>query len=183
MTLPRDLRTERLRLRPFERSHADDVFRYAREPEWARFLPVPQPYLREHALTFVEAQSRLDWTERFAWALTLADDPRVVGGVNLLRDRPHRVALGYSIAPRLWGRGLVAEAMRALVAAAFDTFPEVIRVYAFADARNGASLRVMEKLGLRREGLLRRHDRIRGELVDQVFCGLLREEWSGSRSR
>lgn len=83
MTLPRELLTERLELRAFELRDARDVFRYARDPEWARFLPVPQPYLREHAEAFVEAQVRLDWCAHLAWAICLLGEPRAVGGVNL----------------------------------------------------------------------------------------------------
>ena len=45
------------------------------------------------------------------------------------------------------------------------------------DARNTQWLRVMEKLGMKREGLLRRDRLFRGELVDEVVCGMLRSEW------
>jgi ribosomal-protein-alanine N-acetyltransferase len=71
--------------------------------------------------------------------------------------------------------------VRAVVAAAFDAIPGLTRVFAFADPRNAGSLRVMEKLGMSREGLLRRHDAIRGELVDNVYYGVLREEWDPAR--
>jgi RimJ/RimL family protein N-acetyltransferase len=61
---------------------------------------------------------------------------------------------------------------------AFATYPQLVRVQATADSRNIASVRVMEKLGLRREGVLRRQRVCRNELTDQVICGVLREEWA-----
>mgnify|MGYP002029209635 CR=1 FL=1 len=52
------------------------------------------------------------------------------------------------------------------------------RVWTTADARKLRSMRVLEKLGLTREGLLRSHQVLRGERVDRVYYGLLRQEWA-----
>jgi len=51
------------------------------------------------------------------------------------------------------------------------------KIWAKADPRNRRSWRVMEKLGMTREGLLRGHLKVRGERVDDVYYGILREEW------
>jgi RimJ/RimL family protein N-acetyltransferase len=64
-----------------------------------------------------------------------------------------------------------------VLAAAFAAHGGLMRVGASADARNVASTRVMEKLGMKREGLLRCNRFERGEPVDEVFYGLLRSEW------
>ncbi|MYL06055.1 MAG: GNAT family N-acetyltransferase [Gemmatimonadales bacterium] len=84
--------------------------------------------------------------------------------------------MGYSLARKHWGRGLTAEAARAVVDWGFRE-RGLAKVYAYADARNAQSLRVMEKLGMTREGTLRSHRTLRGERVDDVYYGLLRVEW------
>jgi RimJ/RimL family protein N-acetyltransferase len=71
----------------------------------------------------------------------------------------------------------MTEAAGAVIEAAFSTYPELNRMRAMADSRNGASLQVMVKLSLVREGVLRQNRFIRGEFIDEVWCGLLRSEW------
>ncbi len=61
------------------------------------------------------------------------------------------------------------------------SWPGVGRIWAFADVRNVASARVMEKLGMQLEGVLRQHDVRRGEFVDRAVYGLLRAEWEAAR--
>ena len=170
-----EIRTERLLLRPHRLEDVDDIFEFARDPEWGRYLTTPMPYLREHAVEFVEERiltSRDLWP---VWALVL--DGRVVGGIGIEIDVEYATgALGYSIAKEHWGRGLIVEAARAVVDWAFRE-RGLAKVYAYADARNAPSLRVMEKLGMTREGTLRSHRTLRDERVDDVYYGLLREEW------
>ena len=162
-------------LRPHRPEDVDDVFEFAGDPEWGRSLPVPKPYLREHAVEFVARQVLASRDEQPAWAMVL--EGKVVGGVGLRIDTEHATAaLGYAIARIHWGRGLVVEAARAVIDWSFGE-RGLAKVYAFADARNTQSLRVMEKLGMTREGMLRSHRTIRDERVDDVYYGLLREEW------
>ena len=109
-------------------------------------------------------------------------EERAVGSVDLTIDIPRQTAfLRYSLAKRLWGQGLALEAAREVVRWGFETHG-LAKVWACADERNRRSLRVLEKLGLRREGLLMKHDVIRGERVDVAYYGLLREEWEKDRS-
>ena len=174
-----EIRTERLLLRPHRLEDADDVFEFASDPDVGRFFRVPKPYLREHAVEFVARRILASWDEHPLWALVL--EGKVMGGIGLRIDAEHAAAaLGYAIAKQHWGRGLTVEAGRAVIDWGFRT-RGLAKVYAYADARNGQSLRVMEKLGMTREGMLRSHRTFRGERVDDVYHGLLREEWETGR--
>jgi [ribosomal protein S5]-alanine N-acetyltransferase len=90
-------------------------------------------------------------------------------------------ALGYGVSRACWGRGVASEAARAAVNYGFEAFG-LAKVWARADPRNGASVRVLEKLGMVREGLLRGHLIVRGERVDRVYYGIMRSEWKAARS-
>ena len=75
---------------------------------------------------------------------------------------------------------MASEAARAVISEALEAYPQLMRVRAMADARNVRSHRVLEKVGLVREGLLRQNRVVRGELLDEVWYGVLRSEWSGA---
>jgi aminoglycoside 6'-N-acetyltransferase len=178
--LPRVIATRRLRLRPWRLDDVDAVLRYATSQGWAEYLPVPQPYTRAHAEEFVATQRLRDWRHTAGWAVCIEGDVPD-GGIDLGRENAYRASLGYSVASTRWGHGYVAEAAAAVIDAAFESWPELHRVYAFTDARNARSRRVLEKLGMRDEGLLRAHHCHRGVLVDAVYYGILRPEWQTRR--
>ena len=173
-----EIETERLSLRPHRLEDVDDIFEFAADPEWSRYLSnVPVPYLREHAVAFVAKRILASRDLDPAWAMVV--DGKVVGGLGLRIDAEHsRGEVGWSLAKTHWGRGLVVEAARAVIDWGFRT-RGLAKVYAFADARNVQSVRVMEKLGMTREGVLRSHRVLRDERIDTVYHGLLREEWEG----
>ena len=166
-------------LRPHRLEDVDDIFEFAADPEWGRYLTAPMPYLREHAAEFVAQRILASWEERPVWAIVL--EGQVVGGVGITISVEHATgALGYSIAKKHWGRGLTVEVARAVVDWGFR-MRGLAKVYARADARNTQSLRVMEKLGMTREGVLRSHRTVREDRIDEVYYGLLREEWEKGR--
>ena len=170
-----ELKTERLLIRPFSPGDVHDVFEYAQDPEWGRFLPLPQPYTNKDAEVFVAGQVAEVRADRVAFAIEF--DGRVVGGINLTIDTAKGTAeMGYSIARDLWGQGLIPEAAREVVRWGFET-RNLEKISAFADSRNKQSFKVMEKIGMTREGLSTKQAFIRGEGIDNVFYGLLREDW------
>ena len=177
---PDVLNTAPLRLRPLRLQDVDDVLSYATDPAWARYLPVPQPYTTADAEQFIAGPLLLDREVHPAWAIVHAG--AVIGGINIRFDVAKRVGeLGYSIARPYWGRGLATEAARAAMDAAFSAYADLNRMRAMADARNVPSLRVMEKLGMVREGVLRQNRLVRGEFINEVWCGVLRTEWAAQR--
>ena len=107
-----------------------------------------------------------------------ADDESVLGWCTLGRWNPdfRSASLGYCLDAAAWGHGYATEAAEALLAWAFDTL-DLNRVQAEADTRNGASARVLEKLGFVHEGTLREDCVVDGVVSDSWVYGLLRREW------
>ncbi|HLF08482.1 MAG TPA: GNAT family protein [Dehalococcoidia bacterium] len=175
-----ELRTERLLLRPYRFDDVEDELVYRSDPEFARYLyHLPQPFTRRHAEGMVAVNVSEPWEKYQTFAVVLAR--RVIGTVNLEQDAENRIAmLGYAIGRDYWGKGIAPEAARALIDWGFETF-KLAKIWASTDARHERSWRVMEKLGMRREGLLRSHSLARGERHDSVHYGLLREEWEALR--
>ena len=170
-----ELETERLLLRPFQFEDVDHVLTYSQDPEFGRYLPIPQPYTLGDAVEFVARKLLADWSTRPRFAIVLGR--QVVGGIGLNINEHHEIAeLGYGLARPLWNRGLTTEAARAVVAWGFDRYP-LYKIYARAFLSNSGSWRVMEKLGMTREGVLRSHHQLRGEHFDIASYGILRREW------
>ncbi|MCB0318574.1 MAG: GNAT family N-acetyltransferase [Bdellovibrionales bacterium] len=176
LMLPETIHTDRLILRPYTDKDIDDIMEYAVDPNWSKFLPVPHPYARSHAVEFVKAQLSRDNHLTSGWAIQ--HNNKVVGGIDIRFNHENcRADIGYSIAPSLWGQGFATEAAHKIIDLTFKTFPTLRRIMATADAENIGSLRVMEKLGMKKEGLLRKHRITHGKEVDVVICSVLREEW------
>ena len=96
------------------------------------------------------------WEKRlaFPWSLWLKADGSFAGTLEA-RMNPHSVDIGYALAPRLWRRGLMSEAVASLVAWAMEQ-PSIYRVWAVCDVENIASARLLESVGMQLEGRLRR---------------------------
>lgn len=154
---------------------------YATDPAWARYQAVPQPYLRRHAEEFIGHYLESEWSIDPFWSIEFQG--RSVGAFSMHVFANDRTAsVGFDLAPFLWGRGLTTEAAMAVVKAAFDEL-ELRKVCATTDAPNAASIRVLEKLGMRREGLQREHHWRRDKPVDIALYGVLREDWTRPRDR
>ncbi len=174
--MPVNLRTERLSLRAFEPTDVDDVWTYASDPEVTHFRPLPDPYTRDDALDFVKRQILTDWSTNPEFAIVFG--PRVIGGVSLHVSVENETAeVGYLLGRPWWGRGLATEAARAVVGWGFRHFG-LHKVYARAHVNNQRSWRVMERLGMTREGVLRGHWKMRDEHVDLVYYAVFRDEWT-----
>ncbi len=173
---PCELRTKRLLLRPFRFSDLDDVFAYAGDDEWSgHVFGLPRPYTRRSAEGFIAKAVLTDWEREPMRAIVL--DGKVIGGANLRVDKAHALGeIDYSIAREHWGQGLATEAASALIDWAFPAY-DLQKIFARTVVSDRRSVRVMEKLGMSREGLLRSHRVVRGERQDEVIYGLLRREW------
>ena len=176
--LPTAIRTRRLTLRRVRLSDVDDVLDFATEDVWSRLLrpDASGPFQRHDAERWVAGRRLSDWRTEPTWAIEL--DGRMSGMVGLDIEVQHsRAELSYALTRDLRGQGLTTEAAGAVVDRVFlDT--QLGRVWARVDTPNLASIRVLEKLGLRREAVMRRCHVRQDKLIDLAVYGLLRPEWT-----
>jgi RimJ/RimL family protein N-acetyltransferase len=155
MKPPETIRTSQLVLRRLVIEDAEAIYAtYAQDPEVTRFLAW-RPHQRiEETRAFVR-KSDAAWRggTEFTWAIR-RNDGELVGGIAL-RQHGFKVDFGYVIARIHWGNGFAAEALRPLIDWAMAQ-PDVFRAWAVCDTENPASARVLEKVGMTREGVLRR---------------------------
>jgi RimJ/RimL family protein N-acetyltransferase len=147
------LDTPRLRLRLPSLDDVDGVAAYAADPDVSRYVSWPRHRSTADAEAFLRyAIAAVEQHRESNWVIEERSSGRVAGTIGL-RLQGHRVELGYALARAHWGRGFATEAGSAVVGWALDR-PEIHRVWAVCDVDNVASARVLEKLGLRREGRL-----------------------------
>lgn len=172
------LTTARLVLRPFTLDDAPAVQRLAADREVAlNTLLIPHPYPEGAAVDWIDGHD--DTSDNHIFAIAPRDGGEAMGAIGLHVDRKHeRAEIGYWLGVPFWGCGYVTEAAAAVVEYAFDKLA-MNRVFAFHFARNAASGRVLQKIGMRREGTLRQHLVKWGEHVDVDYYGVVREEWVG----
>lgn len=173
------LHTVRLTLRPFTLGDAADVQRLAGAREIAdTTLNVPHPYADGMAERWIESHAPAFQAGRLAaYAITLRDSTPLIGSVSLGIEPTHSWAeLGYWIGQPFWGRGYATEAAGAIVQLGFSTL-QLNRVQSRHYARNPASGRVMQKIGMQQEGVLRQAIRKWGQFEDLVLYAVLAEAW------
>jgi RimJ/RimL family protein N-acetyltransferase len=156
MQAPRvPIETARLTLRPPTSDDAEAVFAYQSDPEVALHLTFPPAEDIAEARTFLARCSTV-WAEQSAFPLgiTVTANGRFIG---MIEPRPtsHGVEVGYVLARTEWGKGYMTEALTA-VAHLVLAQPSVVRVWAYVDTDNAGSIRVLEKAGFVREGVLHR---------------------------
>lgn len=142
-------------------------------------LSIPYPYRKEHADSWIK--SKLAFREKFGRDFTFAirdENAKLIGIVAADQYEPgtsHYTEIGYWLARPYWGRGIITNAVRVFVRHLFlET--ELKRVTAHIFSHNTASVRVAEKSGFVREGLLRKHYCKDGLYYDGFLYGLLKEE-------
>jgi ribosomal-protein-alanine N-acetyltransferase len=172
--------TERLILRPLRDADAPAVAAGAGDKRVAKYLiQVPSPYPLTLARAWV--RHRIEWWE-LGRGVTLAIGTRaqpdeLLGTVSLRRyARDKRAELGYWLGHAAWGLGYATEACHAIVDYGFRQLG-LARVYAMVLAGNATSERVLDKLGMVREGVQRQHVRKGRRLVDVTLYGVLRADW------
>lgn len=156
MRPPEHFETERLRLRPPEAEDAPAIFEsYAQDPEVTRYLDWRPHAGIEDTEAFLR-RCRDVWLDgsAFPWAIVRKEDGRLLGMVEV-RVKATAVDVGYVLARAHWGLGYVPEAVAAVRDWAMAQ-PGIWRFWAVCDVDNHASARVLEKVGMVREGVLRR---------------------------
>ena len=158
MPPPLHIETERLVLRAPHLDDAGAIYtRWASDPEVSRYMTWQPHASPSETRAFLErVLNDADAGRAYHWMLTERggnDEP--VGTISVSRDNGFCVHLGYVLERSRWGQGLLVEAAQPILEWVTRQ-PEIYRCYAVCDVENRASARVLEKLKLRYEGILRR---------------------------
>jgi RimJ/RimL family protein N-acetyltransferase len=178
------LRTERVVIDRLVSADIPIIAAYRNNPNVAEFQSWPIPYSAELAERLV-ASTLGEGDPLIAGgqlAIRTTESPPVLIGdvmVEGVAGTAHALELGVTVAPPWQRLGYAREALRALIEALFAD-ARVHRLTAYVDVDNGRSLRLFDRLGFHREGVLRSSLRRRDQsLADEVVFGLTRTQWSG----
>jgi len=173
------LETPRLVLRQARPGDVQRLFQVAQDEDVMCYFGTEPFESEQQALDAIDWQQRI-WAEGTGvrWVITEPDHDAFIGDVGYFKfERQHRRAeVGYLLEKAYWRRGLMTEAMTAVLDYGFVSMG-LNRVEALVDPRNAASVGLLRKLGFVQEGLLRDYEFERGAFIDLYMVSLLRREW------
>ena len=173
------LETKDLLLRPMRMKDAEDIYAYSSDEEVARYVLWDAHSSLRDTRAFIRYIRRL-YREGLpsSWAIEHKASHKVIGSIGFMWvSRENRSAeAGYSLSRAYWNHGYATQALSAVLRAGFTDL-KLNRIEAQHDVRNPASGRVMEKCGMRREGVLRSRIVNKGEYVDVALWAILRDEF------
>jgi RimJ/RimL family protein N-acetyltransferase len=180
----RTIDTERLILRPFRIADAPAMFRnWASDPAVTRYVTWPTHKNVEETVGIVGSWVRQTAEDPrfYQWAIELKSLGEPIGSIAVahLFEDVAGAELGWCLGRAWWGQGYMPEAAKAVIAYLFER-AGFDRVAARYDARNEKSGRVMQKLGMTREGVLRQAGRCNAGVCDEVVYSILRGEYAGN---
>ncbi len=131
---------------------------------------------REKIKPFMEAKESAPQT-KYTWNIKIKETNEFIGlaGLSLTQDRFKMGEIFYKLAPAYWGKGFATEVALMLVEVGFEKF-KLHRIQAGCAVKNSKSVRVLEKSGMKREGIYRKILPIRGEWVDSYIYSIIEDE-------
>ena len=179
--------TDRLHLRPFMPGDLDALEAIHGDAGVVRYLYWDVRTRAELRGVLAEKQRRVALAKEgdaLNLAAVLSGTDELVGDVTLFwrSEEDRQGEVGYIMHPAHGGRGYATEATRALLRLGFDDLG-LHRITGRLDARNAASARVLERVGMRREAHFVENDQVKGEWTDEVVYALLDREWRASLTR
>lgn len=160
-------------------SDADRVRTLAGEYEIARMtLNIPHPYNTDMAKDWIDTHDEeFKSGKGIVFAMVLQETDDLVGAMGLIiSERFNRAEIGYWVGKPYWSNGYATEAAVELLRYGFMEL-ELNKIHASHMVRNPASGRVMQKIGMQPEGLLKQHALKWDEFLDMAVYGILSETW------
>jgi len=175
------LETQRLILRPFQKSDVTSFVAYRSDPEVARYQGWDAPYPVERAVAFIEKmQQSAPGTEGnwYQFAVELKQTGAMIGdcAFHTLPDDKRLAAIGFSFARSYQGVGYATEAVQRMLAYMFADL-NLHRVQAICDVENTASARLLERVGMRREAHFVENVWFKGAWGSEYLYAILQYEW------
>jgi len=174
-----EINTERLKLRKIKQEDTESIYKLLSNPEVIKYDTF------EIFTSLKQAKEVVEWFKdeykqknAIFWGIRLKNEGEIIGFCKSQIEIPKvRASFGYSLRRDYWNRGIMTEAVGSIVDFTFNTI-DVHRIETTVAIENYASLRVLEKLGFVKEGILRQRSCFRGSYQDMVMLSLLKTEHS-----
>jgi ribosomal-protein-alanine N-acetyltransferase len=180
--LPR-LETTRLILRKYTLDDLNDYFEFASDPEVTRYLrwgPHPDKkysleYLQEVLNDYSKGKDR-------PWGLEIKTKKKIIGGIHIMQlDSYHKKAeIGFVLSKAYWNKGYMTEALNKVLDYCFTEL-SLNRIEAFCIPGNYAAIKVLERIGMQMEGILRQYAFQKGNFQDFRLFSILKADYETSR--
>lgn len=176
----RTIETERLILRKFELTDVEGMYNnFARDEDVTRYITWPAHKNIEETNRIV--QEYVKDSERdnyYHWCMVLKETNEVIGSIGAPRmfEDLKLFEVGYVMGKSFWGRGIMTEAMKALLRFFFEEVG-VNRIEARHDTKNPSSGKVMMKSGMKFEGIIRQSGKNNTGICDSAVYGILKEDY------
>ena len=177
----KSIESQRIRLRKFKESDAEVFFKYRTNPKVALYQGEGwDNYKFEQAACFVKEQSYSEPGIPDTWfqlVIELKETGEVIGdcAIHTLSQEKNQVEIGFTLDPLFQNKGYGYEAVKSLLWYIFEVM-KMHRVIVLPDVRNESSIKLLEKLQMRREGHFVKNAWYRGEYVDEFLYAILEEE-------
>jgi RimJ/RimL family protein N-acetyltransferase len=170
----------RLILRPFVLEDLEDVNNYSSDIDVTKHLHWG-PYSEKETKNFINmaiSEAGQKGRTRYRFALTLKDENRAIGSlaVRVVSTDDREASIGFVVGKGYWGMGYGSEAVYGLLFFGFDVL-KMHRISASCTSENIGSIKVLEKVGMTREGVLRHNRFVKGAWRDSVIYSMLEDEW------
>ncbi len=175
------LETSRLILREVKEEDANDMFQYLSDKD------VVKPMGLVPFETVNDVWDEVSWYKSIygegtgiRWGITLKDSGKVIGSCGFLNmlTKHYRAEVGYELSKDYWGRGIASEALEVVVKYGYQHF-QLERIEALIEPTNLPSQKLVEKLGFKREGLLRHYEYTCGKFDDLYMYSIIKEDTNG----
>lgn len=178
-----ELTTPRLTLRKMLVLDTEDMYAYACRADVTQYLTwYPHPD-RDYTRQYLQyLGNRYAAGMFYDWAIVYEPDCKMVGtcGFTSFNCSADSAEVGYVLNPEYWGKGIAQEALQRVLRFGFENL-QLNRIEAKYIRENERSRRLMERVGMRFEGIMREGMLIKGSYVDVGICSILRKEWEALR--
>jgi ribosomal-protein-alanine N-acetyltransferase len=174
--IPRELKTDRLYLRPLGMEDDEGMYAMLSDPESMAYWSSPPITEIEEARKVLREDLASDAKgNSMCWAVLHNDGQKMIGKCILFQfsQANRRAEIGYILNREYWRQGLMFEALEAVIDFAFTRL-DLHRIEADVDPDNTGSLAILEKLGFKREGLFRDRWLTNDQWLDSVMLGLIK---------
>lgn len=177
------LETERLILRQVTKDDAESMFVYMSDEEVMKHYGMEPFRIADDALDEISwYQSIFEKKTGIRWGITLKGQGKVIGSCGFLNivQQHYRTEIGYELSRAYWGEGIASEALAAIIQYGFEQM-NLQRIQALIDPPNASSIKLVERNGFMKEGLLRNYEFACGKFDDLLLYALLKQDFDQAR--